>query len=97
MTSPYFDTTGLSTQERFRVKQGMLAAYMEMQQFCQERLRSAPQYTDTRVCSELLSLTNDRLMLLNDGTVTGSLEVTVTEVASDGAEQHEGHGQQPQG
>lgn len=90
MTSPYLDTTGLSEQGKFRVKQGMIAAYMEMQQFCMERLRQSAPYTDTRVCSELLALCNDRLMLLNDGTVPGSLEVTVTEVTDDGAEQHKG-------
>lgn len=97
MTSPYLDTTGLSEQGKFRVKQGMIAAYMEMQQFCMERLRTAARYTDTRVASELLDLCNDRMRLLNDGTVSGSLEVTVVEVAKDGAEQHEGQRQQPEG
>lgn len=99
MTSPWptLDTSGLSEQGKFRVKQGMLAAYMEMQQFCAERLRDAAPYTDTRVAAELLDLCNDRLMLLNDGTPTGSLEVTVVEVAGDGAEQHEGQREQPEG
>lgn len=99
MTSPWptLDTSGLSEQGKFRVKQGMIAAYMDLQQFCMDRLRDAPPYTDTRVASELLDLCNDRLMLLNDGTVTGSLEVTVVEVTEDGAEQRPGDGQQPEG
>lgn len=97
MTSLYVDTTGLSEQGKFRVKQGMIAGYMEMQQFCAERLRTAEPYTDTRVCAELLDLCNDRLRQLNDGTVPGSLEVTVREATDDGAEQHAGDGQQSEG
>lgn len=58
-------------------KNGMIAAYLDMQQAAMDRLRAAPRYTDTRVASEMLDLCNDRLAALNDGTVPGSLKVTV--------------------
>jgi hypothetical protein len=71
---------GTATGER----NGMVKAYLDMQAVSAARLRSAPQYTDTRVAQEMLDHCNGRLTALMDGTPEGSLKVTVE--VTDGTE-----------
>lgn len=63
-------------------KNGMIAAYLDLQQVAMDRLRAAPKYTDTRVAQDMLDHCNSRLAALNNGTVPGSLKVEVVEVGA---------------
>lgn len=74
---------GLDEGQSIGQKNGMIAAYLDMQQAAMDRLRSAPKYTDTRVAQEMLDLCNSRLAALNNGTVPGSLKVAVVDVGYD--------------
>lgn len=58
-------------------KNGMVLAYLEMQQTAMTYLRSALPYTDTRAAEDMLEHCNGRLRALNDGTIPGSLAVMV--------------------